>query len=278
MRGRRLPALIVAGVLVVLALAIAYPERMVSPGALMQAHAGIERDCFACHAPGRGAASGRCIKCHAVADIGLRTTGGVPLPQRTLKASFHQELIERDCLTCHSEHAGPNAARSLKPFSHALLRPAAHDLCDGCHAAPTDAIHRALAGACGRCHRPESWKPAAFDHARLTPAEQQRCEGCHRSPVDRMHRSISGACGQCHSQARWKPSTFEHDRRFVLDPDHNAPCATCHSGDYRVYSCYGCHAHRPDEVRAKHVEEGIRNFENCVRCHRSASGEPEEGA
>jgi hypothetical protein len=25
----------------------------------------------------------------------------------------------------------------------------------------------------------------------------------------------------------------------------------------------------PDNMRAKHLHEGIRDFENCVRCHRS---------
>jgi hypothetical protein len=75
---------------------------------------------------------------------------------------------------------------------------------------------------------------------------------------------------------RWKPATLDHDKLFVLDADHNAPCATCHTGgDYSRYTCYGCHAHRPDPVRARHLEEGIQNFENCVRCHRSARGEPE---
>lgn len=43
---------------------------------------------------------------------------------------------------------------------------------------------------------------------------------------------------------------------------------------YRKCTCYGCHEHTPANVRGKHIEEGIQNFENCVECHRSADGEP----
>jgi hypothetical protein len=30
-------------------------------------------------------------------------------------------------------------------------------------------------------------------------------------------------------------------------------------------------------VRAKHLEEGVRDFENCVKCHRDPRVEPGEG-
>lgn len=228
--------LIVIGInlLAVLALAFAYPHLMLSPGALVSGHAELATDCFACHAPLRGARSERCIECHALPDIGLRTTRGIPIATRTVKTSFHQELIEQDCMACHSDHAGPRLTqRSRKPFSHTLLR----------------------------------------------VAVRERCEACHRSPADSLHRRISGNCQQCHEQTRWKPATFDHARLFVLDRDHDTDCVTCHAGnDYSRYTCYGCHEHRPDKVRAEHLEEGIRDFENCVECHRSAEEEPRRKA
>jgi hypothetical protein len=47
---------------------------------------------------------------------------------------------------------------------------------------------------------------------------------------------------------------------------------TCHvRNDYSRYTCYGCHEHTPDNIRRKHVEEGIRQFDNCVECHRSGN-------
>ena len=227
-----LVALISANLLVLLILVFAYPHLMVSPGALLPGHAELVTDCFACHSPWRGADSDRCVSCHALPDIGLRTTKGVPLPQRSLKTSFHQELIEQDCMACHSDHQGPRLTqRSRKPFSHLLLR--------------------------------------------ATVREQ--CESCHRAPTDSLHRQITGNCKQCHSQERWKPATFDHAKLFVLDRDHDTTCVTCHTNnDYSRYTCYGCHEHQPDKVRAEHLDEGIRDFENCVECHRSAAEEPKK--
>ena len=208
-----------------------YPHLMISPGALIEGHRDLATDCFACHSPWRGATSERCESCHAVADIGLRTTLGVPLPKRGLKISFHQELIEENCVACHSDHLGPKiTAADRRPFSHALLRPSIRD----------------------------------------------RCASCHASPTDRLHRQITGNCQQCHSNERWKPATFEHGKFFVLDADHDATCETCHTGNrFETYTCYGCHEHTPARVLAEHREEGVRNIDDCVECHRSAEGETE---
>lgn len=234
MKGRWILAIIAANLLALVGLAFAYPHLMVSPGALVPAHAALATECFACHAPLRGASSERCIACHVLPDIGLRTTKGVPMPKPTVKASFHQQLIVQDCMACHSDHEGPQLAQhSRKPFSHELLR----------------------------------------------ADVRERCSSCHTAPVDAMHRQIQGNCAQCHKPQAWKPASFEHDKLFLLDGDHNATCVTCHVGnDYGRYTCFGCHAHTPSNIRAKHEKEGIRNFENCVACHRSASeGNEREG-
>jgi hypothetical protein len=216
----------------VLVLAFFYPQLMVSPGPLRPAHVELTTDCFACHVPLRGATSGRCVTCHAVADIGLRSTKGVAVAQPAVKTSFHQDLIEDNCIACHREHQGLQLdPRGHKAFSHELLRASSRD----------------------------------------------RCGSCHTAPDDELHRNLSVNCGQCHTQQRWKPATFEHDGFFVLDRDHKAACTTCHiDGDYGRYTCYGCHAHRQDAIRAEHLEEGIRDFEDCVECHRSASEEAGE--
>jgi hypothetical protein len=247
---------------------------MVAPGALMPAHAALTTDCFACHAPLRGVASDRCVSCHVVADIGLRSTKGAPLVKPSPKAAFHRELVEKDCAACHTDHQGPKLTHnSRKPFSHELLLAATRERCESCHAAPKTALHRDLAPAvtCVQCHRPGAWKPASFKHELLAKAVLDRCETCHKPPTDTLHRQISGNCGQCHTQTGWKPATFDHARYFVLDRDHNATCVTCHTGnDYKRYTCYGCHEHTPERIRAKHQKEGIRNFENCTECHRSA--------
>ena len=66
MRRGWLMALISANLAVLIALVFIYPHLMVSPGPVVSAHAEINTDCFACHAPLRGASSGRCIACHAL--------------------------------------------------------------------------------------------------------------------------------------------------------------------------------------------------------------------
>ncbi len=240
MKGRWLWLVIVANLAVLVSLAFVYPHLMLSPGLLVSQHAALAADCFACHAPLRGVVAQRCIACHAVADIGLRTTKGVAIKATApglatpLKTSFHQQLTEQNCMACHSDHAGPKLTqRSRKPFSHDLLRVAA----------------------------------------------RERCEACHTAPSNDMHRKLSAGCAQCHTANAWKPATFEHDKFFVLDRDHNASCSTCHTtpNDFSKYTCYGCHEHTPANIRRKHVKEGIQNFENCVRCHRSADEEPEGG-
>ena len=79
MTRRWLIAVIAVNLVVTVALAFVYPHLMVSPGALIGAHAELATDCFACHAPLRGIPSSRCVTCHALPDIGFRTTAGAPL-------------------------------------------------------------------------------------------------------------------------------------------------------------------------------------------------------
>ena len=242
MKGRWLWIVIGANLVVLVALAFVVPHLMLAPGALEKHHADLTTDCFACHAPLRGAAADRCMACHKLPDIGLRTTKGAAITEanaantakvaKVARASFHQALGDPNCMACHTDHAGPKLVmRSSKPFSHTMLRATTRDQCATCHAAPTNELHRTLGVGCATCHNTQAWKPATFDHARY----------------------------------------------FVLDNNHNATCVTCHIGNnYQQYTCYGCHEHTPANIQAKHREEvGSQNLDNCVRCHRSGSGERE---
>lgn len=219
--------LILAVNLAVLAvLAFVYPALMEGPGKLIPGHKQLEGDCFACHAPFRGAAAERCVGCHKPADIGLRTTTGQPIAKPLTAVPFHQKLLEQDCVACHSDHAGVKRYRQQ-----------------------------------GR-----------FDHALLAAETRDQCEACHRAPADGLHRQVSGNCTQCHSRDKWVPATFDHDKYFALDRDHDTRCVTCHvRNDYSRYTCYGCHEHSPENIRREHVEEGVRDYDNCVECHRSAN-------
>lgn len=223
--SRILKLVLAANLIVIAILAFVYPNLMVGPGKLIPGHKQLETDCFACHAPLRGASSDRCVSCHKTAEIGHLTTTGKPITKPLTSTPFHQKLINQDCVACHSDHAGVKRFRPQKNFNHALLQ----------------------------------------------KATLEQCQSCHKSPADSLHRQISGNCSQCHNQNKWTPATFDHRKYFELDRDHNASCVTCHvANDYSRYTCYGCHEHTPDNIRREHIEEGIRDFDNCVECHRNA--------
>lgn len=228
MKNRTVTYLILANLAVAMLLVFVYPHQMISPGRLIDGHQQLTTDCFACHESFRGTPSGKCVACHAVENIGLTTSKGMPIQRKKTTTAFHQKLTEQNCVACHSDHSGVRKFRASGTFAHNLLE---------------------------------------------TPISNQ-CGTCHEVPVDSLHRQIPGKCSQCHGTEKWKPATFDHVKFFVLDSDHNAQCITCHArNDYKKYTCYGCHEHTPSNIQSEHVEENIRNYENCVRCHRSSSDE-----
>ncbi|MCW9035416.1 MAG: class III cytochrome C family protein [Alphaproteobacteria bacterium] len=249
-----------------------YPHLMVSPGKLIEDHRTSETNCFACHDVLFGASSEKCITCHKVADIGLLTTKGAPKPNKKPNVAFHQKLLGQDCVACHSDHEGVAVYRTKHKFSHKLLDISSREQCVACHQKPKDAKHRQASDKCTQCHSSEKWKPAIFDHKLLKKTELEKCVSCHKGkvPTDKLHRQVSDKCGQCHSTEKWKPASFDHAKFFVFD-EHHERCTTCHkTPNYKEYTCYSCHEHTPWKIKEEHLEEGIRDYENCVSCHRSA--------
>lgn len=188
-----------------------------------------------------------------------------------------------DCFSCHTPLAGSSASQCKschlperigrftttgQPIVPSAGRAPFHDHlveqeCMTCHSE-----HRGP-------HAEDANRP--FSHALLQPGFREKCASCHLKPDDPLHRQLTEACQQCHGTAQWTPASFDHSKFFVLDGSHNARCATCHSGpDFSRFTCYGCHAHSEADIRAKHTEEGIRNIDNCVRCHRGG-GDREGG-
>lgn len=190
--------------------------------------------------------------------------------------------LESDCFACHAPFRGVDSARCVhchKPADIGRVSTRGQPI----EAKTRVPFHQRLAREdCAGCHVDHAGvmalrRPMRFDHALLQPAVRSECESCHRAPADSLHRQIEGGCARCHRDSGWRPATFDHRRYFVLDRDHDAPCGTCHvGGDYARYTCYGCHEHTPGRIRAEHAEEGIRDFADCVRCHRSAQ-EPRHG-
>lgn len=272
----------VVGTLVLsLVLVVQYPDVMIKPGPLSEGHRSLDRDCFRCHAWLQGAVTASCLRCHKLDDIGRRTTAGVLLPATgPRKVAFHASLADTECMACHTLHASVRHRKEVI-FRHELLAATARERCAACHAGekPADALHRRVQVGCASCHQPGGWRPASFDHEALTSASN--CISCHRTdkPEDGLHRQVSDLCGTCHATRSWRPATFDHARYFRFDSNHPSSCNLCHtdSGSYRTYTCYGCHEHSPARIAAEHREEGIRSFENCVRCHRSGQEAEGEG-
>ena len=188
----------------------------------------------------------------------------------------HQEL-ETDCFACHAPFTGARAERCSVCHQSAdigRLTTTGQPIAKPLTSAP---FHQQLVkDDCTACHSDHAGvkryrQEGRFAHDLLQSGYREQCHGCHRAPIDKIHSQIAGNCGQCHTQDRWTPATFDHESYFQLDRDHNVQCVTCHErSDYRQYTCYGCHEHTPENIRREHIEEGIRDFRNCVECHRNA--------
>lgn len=268
-----------AAAVLVLAVTVAWPERMVQPGPLSAGHRAGDGSCLTCHTPFRQPSSTGCVRCHRPKEIGRRTVAGAPLPGGTeSRTAFHGRLGTTDCAACHTLHASLRP-QPPRPFRHELLAAADRAACASCHDArkPRDPLHSSLRVSCSACHSTRGWRPATFDH-RTAGAD---CAACHLRdrPGDALHQAAGVSCASCHRTERWRPATFDHARYFRFDGNHPADCRTCHTdpGSYSRYSCYGCHEHTPARVEAEHREEGIRDFQDCARCHRSGSEGEAEG-
>ena len=188
------------------------------------------------------------------------------------------KALETDCFACHAPLTGADSARCAachKPADIGRLTTAGAAITKSLTAVP---FHQKLIDQdCMACHSDHAGvkryrQQGRFNHALLVKETRELCQDCHKSPADSLHQQISGNCSQCHSQEKWVPATFDHDQHFALDRDHNTRCATCHvRNDYGRYTCYGCHEHSFESIRREHVEEGIRDYGNCVECHRSGN-------
>ncbi|MEI8325224.1 MAG: class III cytochrome C family protein [Betaproteobacteria bacterium] len=196
----------------------------------------------------------------------------------------HKQL-DADCFACHVSFTGASSRKCVschKPVDIGHLTTQGAAISKPLTSTP---FHQELISQdCVACHSDHAGVKryhlkGYFDHALLKKEASNRCQLCHKSPADALHQPITGNCAQCHTQQRWTPASFEHGKYFVMDRDHNTGCVTCHvRNDYSRYTCYGCHEHTPTNIRRKHVEEGVRQFDNCVECHRSGNKHDIKGA
>ena len=133
MKNKTITLIVAVNLAILVLLTIFSPELMISPGKPIDAHAELASDCFACHTPLIGSTPKKCIACHKVEEIGLKTTKGLVIAGEKKNAAFHQQLIEDDCVAC---------GKCIKPCPTGAItggtrKVAAHidmDLCINCNA------------------------------------------------------------------------------------------------------------------------------------------------
>ncbi|MCU7923455.1 MAG: class III cytochrome C family protein [Candidatus Thiodiazotropha sp. (ex Dulcina madagascariensis)] len=239
MKNKAVIPILAANLAALVLLTLFAPQLMITPGKPIDAHAEIATDCFACHTPFFGSTADKCIACHAVEEIGIKTTLGLPIAKEKKNVAFHQQLIEEDCVACHSDHKGVKAFRPIGRFSHDLLIADLRQQCDGCHGNPGDALHLKIEGNCAQCHTQEAWLPATFDHDdyfRFDRHHDSECATCH---INDDYANYT--CYGCH----------EHSRSEIRE-EH------VEEGIYDYESCVECHR-SGDEDEAEHIWRSRRS-------------------
>ena len=216
----------------------------------------------------------------------------------------HQGSLGADCATCHAPDDWKQVKFDHNQSAFKLTGKHVSVACDQCHVNGVlkgvpqacvdchrqDDKHQGAYGTdCGQCHTSDDWKKAAFDHSlsafKLTGAHQtvacakchvnnvfkgtpQTCSACHPDP--QVHQGQFGAdCAQCHITTTWKGATFKHTFPLNHGRQGTIACATCHTqpGNFKAYTCYGCHEHDPASIARRHREQRASNLDDCVRCH-----------
>ncbi len=266
MRGRGLGCLTPLGVLAALAslllvvgVTVARGGVLFSPGPLnaqageikggVRSHAEIEA-CGQCHAPfwGPETMADRCMVCHTNVDEEVKTGQG-------MHGAFLANQEQPFCRGCHTEHRGPEGVLTVldpETFPHETT------------GFPLTGAHQDL--ACSDCHTSGDF----------TVGLDAACVACHQEPE--YHAGLfSTACEDCHTTKAWRPARYDEPHTFPID--HGArfgstnSCQVCHPTTLQTYTCYECHD--PRQVEWEHREEGIFDFQNCVKCH--PTGREEEG-
>lgn len=250
------------------------PYNMITPGVLIGGHSNLKNDCFACHSAFQGSSSTKCIVCHKIETIGKNSKYKKSSISINL---FHKSILRNDCFACHTEHNGLSRELATDRFTHDLLKADIRSNCTYCHLndKPVTPVHAATNINCSECHNTSDWKQASFSHDKFTGKIQ--CSSCHltKKPADAIHNFSSTEinCATCHSTDAWTPANYDHDKYFVFDENHTSKCSNCHNliNSFKTYTCYNCHKHNREETIREHDKEGIRNIDNCVKCHRSGN-------
>ena len=266
------------------------------------------------HATRADGAPFTCADCHtlSISEFDQQTCDGCHNEMDAVFAGAHRLDFGSDCLACHDgvdrfgsfDHNQTGFALAGKHVEaacsacHAGAQSAADYAtaplaCEGCHL--SDDAHDGQFGTdCAACHEPSAWENATFDHSRadfpldgahvnvdcenchkdrVFKGTPTACSGCHAEPAYHAGMFAGQECSVCHTSAAWRPARYDGPHTFPMNHEDASTCADCHQPDLTAWTCYPCH--NQAETAAKHQEEGITDFADCLRCH--ATGQKEEG-
>ncbi len=199
-----------------------YPLEAISPGDLLEEHRQLEENCSNCHETFSGPSGAKCVNCHAIDKIGVNNTLKQGSVLNTKKSSFHANLTEESCISCHKEHQGSFAVKQTIQFSHEMLGIETGSNCVNCHQPPNDSIHQQPGLNCVECHKTSNWTSSEIDHTayfqfdRDHPAE---CSTCHPEASYKVY-----TCYGCHEHTSQKIAR-KHNKEGIRDYEN---CAECH--------------------------------------------------
>lgn len=124
---------------------------------------------------------------------------------------------------------------------------------------------------CTFCHQEHQQKKiidSLLLHRFVNDMAKDKCTLCHNLPMDSLHEQIAPPCTVCHAMDKWENTNYDHQKYYRFDSNHKSHCTDCHlDNDYSRYTCMHCHAHNYLQVKRKHFEYHVADFEQCARCH-----------
>ena len=244
-----------------------------------------------------------CEKCHANAKTSAEFKSLSPdCSNCHLKDDAHKGGFGTNCSACHKAAGWKPASFDHNLSAFRLEGEHVEVKCDRCHVnnvfkgTPSDCFachakedeHAGTFGKdCAACHKSTGWEPATFNHDlsafkldgahskvacndchknnvfKGTPTE---CAACHANPAYHAGMFSGQTCVECHTTGAWRPASYNGPHTFPMNHgEGNNACSDCHQPTLKEWTCYTCH----DQSRtaSKHREEGIANFDDCLRCH-----------
>ena len=194
----------------------------------------------------------------------------------------HRQM-ENNCLECHTMFLGVSGTKCQSCHESGKIGLTTVDGQPINEKSKRVEFHNSLGQeTCTTCHgehqgRTGSKSTTRFSHQILKPEDLKDCLTCHLKPTDSVHKTNSQTCAQCHTTSNWNPSNIDHRSYFRFDKHHLDDCESCHpSTNYVEYTCYNCHEHSPRKIEREHIKEGIQDYDDCVKCHRSGDEDEAE--